>query len=775
MLQTAENFPGLERTVEQWTVSELAKRTSALVTEPEALEDLMKHMPKNGATQDDWQAYRNFLAFGIPDGFQISVAEGEDLISIAEGNHRIKLLYEEMIIPGIIDDFEVPVYVQRVDSEHLGYLTMERASGKQQALHFRFLLNLNWELKSLLQKLEFDVSSYDKDNFDLLESLITRLRTERLKEQDEGISKVMGPFNNLIWKHYKEIFSEEKGKFSAKADKLISKIISEKNANPETLIPISENLSEFAAEIFLDGIKNYMNMSGYSWVINNEMAPSQKKQNLRNFMEVGIKRALFDRVLKSIAEKIYPWERRGSVTYSSISGYSQILKMMSNSAESSGASLRTLVEILGGRRYGHDTTSYSPIHECYDNLTRKISEPSRTKLIAHILDETGNLHESRNERREVLKVINEGISLICPEGRTFDPSKMDQYVNSLIKQDLKQMYVFSILFRQGLGEEESNAITDHVIELVQRSDYKDNTKALKLLTDILIEKGDLEGLPIKGVNPQERLLSRVKEAPNLKDLLLNFGKNPYQFNEEVQGLVKAKRSKTSNAHKEAEIISGEIPLLGSAEDLEQFLRSKGEEKLWVLVTKETSHVLYSHKDLDQTVYVIVKGKAVNYRINSEGEMLRISHSDPKKNYLIGLESFVGMPNSTFSEAIRGEITYVALKAGDLRRLALQYPEINFTLMNQALVQKDLAIEKCELMTRSERERVAYLLIRITQTEGKEAINKWNRQEMADYVGITTGKLNDTLDTLKKSGYLMIGTSEIMIRDDPGLKRLAGIK
>jgi len=276
----------------KWLVSEIIKRSPPIIVEDEPLASLMENFPKDNASVQDWKDYKNFI-LGIQDPIQICVAYENDeelrRISIAEGNHRLYILYNLMINP---------VQVKRVPPERLGELSLERTMGKPQALHFRLLLDLNYQLEYILKGLGYDTRNYDDTDFTLLKDIIQRLRYSTRNDSQSSNpaqTRAFSSLKNLMWLYREEI--------NRLIPTFLDGILSDNrnsDPDPDALLTIKSSLSLLASDIFETAINQYLNRDSYiEWVTTEDYPMSAKKNNINKLINTALDRALLDYICTS--------------------------------------------------------------------------------------------------------------------------------------------------------------------------------------------------------------------------------------------------------------------------------------------------------------------------------------------------------------------------------------------------------------------------------------------------------------------------------------------
>jgi hypothetical protein len=465
----------LRTAIESWSICDLVERSYAQVTEDHATQDLMEFYPDPGASLEEWAgAARTIME---QDDIQISVAEGIERISVAESNHRLYLVYRDFIQAGKVADFEVMVKVNYVLPENLGDRAFERATGKNQAKYFRFLFDLNFTLKVILETIGYDVAGFDDNDYRLLSELVPATRAKKKKRTDDDRKKVQGTITDIQWKPMQELYAAFGITQTSSVSKVLDSMLDDVQIteDPRSLLSYGTGFSQPLAAVYEEAVTRFINQDSLATTLEFEQRPIMR-QRLRELIETGIGRALHQRVVERLSAKIRMAESR-SLTISALCGYLKVINIMSEGALHAGIQLRPLAETLGGRSYGHDKSSYGPTLDAYESLGA-IAEPYRTELVVYLLDTTSALHDNKYHRRALARRIRS-------YARHFD-SNPEQVVKLMRRLDLEHAYAY-LSFATNFSAVETHQLSEHLLKLYHAAGMDDLWKLEKITSKVASE------------------------------------------------------------------------------------------------------------------------------------------------------------------------------------------------------------------------------------------------------------------------------------------------
>lgn len=180
--------------------------------------------------------------------------------------------------------------------------------------------------------------------------------------------------------------------------------------------------------------------------------------------------------------------------------------------------------------------------------------------------------------------------------------------------------------------------------------------------------------------------------------------------------------------------------------------------------------IYSMNDEARSLFTIRSGlvKLVQYLPNGTGRIVRML----KKTDVLGLELMLEDAYEHDAYALhRTEVCI--LPVDDLKRLSRHKPELYHVLMarwHKALSNSDRWVR--DFSTGSAKQRVARLLLCLTEYEGGSECQLFGREDLGAILGLTTETASRTMAELKRQGLVAEVEPNVFNCNLPNLTRIA---
>lgn len=161
--------------------------------------------------------------------------------------------------------------------------------------------------------------------------------------------------------------------------------------------------------------------------------------------------------------------------------------------------------------------------------------------------------------------------------------------------------------------------------------------------------------------------------------------------------------------------------------------------------------LYHMNEPGKAIFTVRSGlvKLTQYLADGSERIVRLVRSTD----VTGLEALLGQPYQ-HEAMVEQDADICRIPVDVIRRLELESPQLYRELMRrwqQALSEADAWLT--ELGTGSARQRVARLLLRLSDENGNGLCNLFSRKDMGAMLGITTESASRMVAELKRSGFL----------------------
>ncbi len=174
------------------------------------------------------------------------------------------------------------------------------------------------------------------------------------------------------------------------------------------------------------------------------------------------------------------------------------------------------------------------------------------------------------------------------------------------------------------------------------------------------------------------------------------------------------------------------------------------------VTK--GHRFYMPGDPLESLFILVKGHVVHYRLSLEGKKLITMRLGPQDAF--GEDALLDGLANDFAEAADDAVV-LHLHRRDLMPLIDRHPAIMFHLLQMKVRHLSHVEEQLEQVAFSNlRTRLAALLGRLSKEQRSRTIVGYSHQDLADHLGTYRETATLLLNDLRAQGQITIGRREI---------------
>jgi CRP/FNR family transcriptional regulator len=178
-------------------------------------------------------------------------------------------------------------------------------------------------------------------------------------------------------------------------------------------------------------------------------------------------------------------------------------------------------------------------------------------------------------------------------------------------------------------------------------------------------------------------------------------------------------------------------------------------------------------DAATPVYFVLEGAVRVFRTSPEGreQTLIYLHAGEALNLPGAFASHWNVPAS--AESV-GEVKMLAMAVDDLRRVAMEYPDVGLALLSMLAERvQHLSLMVYDLGLLSVRARVARFLLS-ERSQHRETPVRWTHTQIASRVGTVRVVVSRTLSALASEGMIRLNQQRIEIADPVALARVAEI-
>ena len=188
------------------------------------------------------------------------------------------------------------------------------------------------------------------------------------------------------------------------------------------------------------------------------------------------------------------------------------------------------------------------------------------------------------------------------------------------------------------------------------------------------------------------------------------------------------------------------------------------------IVLESSAVLYRMGERGRAVFTLRRGlvKLVKYLPDGTQRIVRLLHHSDT----LGLEALLGQPYPHDAIALtRCEICTIPVSL--VERLGHEQSRLCQELMTRwqrALAEADRWL--AEFSTGTARQRVARLLLWLTEAAPGQSVPLFGREDLGAMLGLTTETVSRTIAELRRIGLIRETSHNQLALDQPGLRRIA---
>jgi CRP-like cAMP-binding protein len=190
-----------------------------------------------------------------------------------------------------------------------------------------------------------------------------------------------------------------------------------------------------------------------------------------------------------------------------------------------------------------------------------------------------------------------------------------------------------------------------------------------------------------------------------------------------------------------------------------------------MVTARRGQLVYMPGETNEALFLLKAGRVRIYRLSADGKKLVLTELAPETFFgdmpLAGQQMY-----GAFAEAVE-DCTLCVLGQADLERLIQTRPKVAIRLLEvigRRLVEAEAIIE--EFAFKGVQARLASLLLRLRAEEGDELLGR-THQDLAEMIGTYRETVTQTLDELRRRGYVELGRKRIRITNSAGLEAIIG--
>jgi len=187
-------------------------------------------------------------------------------------------------------------------------------------------------------------------------------------------------------------------------------------------------------------------------------------------------------------------------------------------------------------------------------------------------------------------------------------------------------------------------------------------------------------------------------------------------------------------------------------------------------------IICSEGHSSDTLFILNEGQVKLSKITKEGKE-QIVHILTSGDFFGEMNLFGGSKSYNFSAYAISDVKICTLTKKDMDKILLDNPEISLKLLRE--VTRRLAETENlaqNLATNDAEVRVAYMLLEFSEkyglksSEGIEIKLPVNREEMANYSGVTRETISRKLAGFEQEGFIeLIGNKVIIIKDEEALR------
>ncbi|MDF2699237.1 MAG: flp3 [Haloplasmataceae bacterium] len=187
-------------------------------------------------------------------------------------------------------------------------------------------------------------------------------------------------------------------------------------------------------------------------------------------------------------------------------------------------------------------------------------------------------------------------------------------------------------------------------------------------------------------------------------------------------------------------------------------------------------ILFHEKDISDTLYIINEGnvKLSKITIEAKEQIVRIVSSG---DFFGELNLFTNNQSYNFNATAITDVNVCTLRKANMQKIILKNPEIAIkilTEMSKKLTESENLAQT--LATNAAEARIAYVILEFAEKygvkvkEGIKIISPINREEMANYAGVTRETISRKLKIFEDAEIInLVGSKGIIIKDLDSLK------
>jgi hypothetical protein len=286
--------------------------------------------------------------------------------------------------------------------------------------------------------------------FELMGQMIQRmmsLEKSLLEETIESFADTNLPvwFSRLDWRYSQELKDG--------VNDLFERVSKQRSGEHHELSSFENLFPEGVRKYYLDAIVNHLDMDRYRSILL-DTEDSNRKAKFISLMERSVLMQLAQETFDPIYEKFT--RMRSSFPLSTIAKYNDVIMRIWEGCDHSAAPFRQVIERLGGRKYGTGNEAIGPVWDSYEDMPSAIAEPSRTFIIAHILDEVYDQQRKKygEVRRDVIRRVRHAWSV--------GPVDREEFVDVLQQRSLEWISGY-LPFSRFFALPESEKIIDSLV------------------------------------------------------------------------------------------------------------------------------------------------------------------------------------------------------------------------------------------------------------------------------------------------------------------------
>lgn len=171
------------------------------------------------------------------------------------------------------------------------------------------------------------------------------------------------------------------------------------------------------------------------------------------------------------------------------------------------------------------------------------------------------------------------------------------------------------------------------------------------------------------------------------------------------------------------------------------------------------YLFYTPDRINQTLYILVQGEILLYRISPEGKKLNLARL--RKSAIFGETALFEDDLPThFAQAI-GRCCVIAMSSHNLMPLVNKYPQISLQMLRMVSNRLYVIEEKLENVAfKPLRARLADLLLKLAEEQGSDTITGYTHQDLAEDLGTCRETTTSLLNDLRLQGMITIRRKRI---------------